>query len=79
VLDIYYDILKISINNSNIKYFEWFDDIKDISKLNNLDGILKKIDILLNAKDSVKFNVNCNLLFDSIILSIGGINNGSRY
>ena len=62
-----------------MKYGCYEDKINDLVKLNNLEDILRKIDLLLNAKDSIKFNVNSNLLVDSIILSIGGIKNGSRY
>ena len=35
--------------------------------------------ILVEYKDSIKFNVNSNLLIDSIIISIGGMADDSRY
>ena len=79
ILDIYYDIMKIIIGNKDIKYIKWVDKIEELSRLNKLDDIIKKIDIILEAKDSIKFNVNSNLLVDSIIVSIGGVNDGSRY
>ena len=43
------------------------------------NDLLNKINILVEYKDSIKFNVNSNLLMDSLIISIGGVNNGSRY
>ncbi|MBQ2872694.1 MAG: hypothetical protein IJE89_01680 [Bacilli bacterium] len=79
MIDIYYDIVKIIMGNSNIKCMKWKEEIIELSKLNKLEGVLEKINILLDAKDSIKFNVNSNLLMDMIIISIGGINNGSRY
>ena len=37
-----------------------------------MDAILYKINYLLNIKDSIKYNVNVNLLFDSVIINVGG-------
>ena len=71
MIDIYYDMMKIKTGSKNIKYSRWVDKISEFVNLNNLDGILAKINILLEAKDSVKFNVNSSLLVDSIIISIG--------
>jgi hypothetical protein len=47
--------------------------------MNSLEDILNKINILVEYKDSIKFNVNSNLLIDSIIISIGGMADDSRY
>ena len=51
----------------------------DESKNNDIDSVLRKINILIDSKDSIKFNVNSNLLMDSVIISIGGVNDDSRY
>lgn len=79
MIDIYYDMMKVIIGNKSIKCYKLVDKISEFAKLNNLNGVLEKINILLEAKDSVKFNVNSNLLIDSVIISIGGITDGSRY
>jgi len=79
MIDIYYDIMKLLTGSTYIKLTKWADKISELSKLNSIDGVLSKINILLDAKDSIKFNVNSNLLMDSIIISIGGIIDGSRY
>ena len=79
MIDIYYDIMKVLTGSLNIKCSKWNDKIVELSKLNNLDSVLKKIDILIDAKESIKFNVNSNLLMDSVIVSIGGMADGSRY
>lgn len=78
IIDIYYDIMKILIGNKNVKNVKWMDKLIEFSKINDLDVVLKKVDILLEAKDSIKFNVNSNLLMDSLIVSIGGISYDSR-
>lgn len=79
MIDIYYDILKLLMENRNIKLVKWEEKLIELSKLNKMDIVLEKINILLEAKDSIKFNINSNLLMDSIIISIGGMTNGSRY
>jgi len=79
MIDIYYDIMKLLTGSTYIKLTKWADKISELSKLNSIDGVLSKINILLDAKESIKFNVNSNLLMDSIIISIGGIIDGSRY
>lgn len=79
MIDIYYDVMKIMSGSKNIKYSKWEDKIRKFTKENKIDDILKKINILLDYKDSIKFNVNSNLLMDSLIISIGGITDGSRY
>ncbi len=79
MIDIYYDMIKIKNGNNNIKCIKWIDEINSISFRNSLEDILNKINILVEYKDSIKFNVNSNLLMDSLIISIGGVNNGSRY
>ena len=49
------------------------DDFKEIANKNSIFSLLKKIDYLCNAKDTIKNNVNMNLLIDSVIIGIGGI------
>lgn len=79
MIDLYYDIMKVLSGSDNIKCFKWKERIYEFVKMNNLDKILKKINILMEAKDSIKFNVNSNLLLDSVIISIGGVTDDSRY
>lgn len=79
MIDIYYDMMKVISGNNSIKYSKWKDKIGELARDNKLDEVLEKINILVDAKDSIKFNVNSNLLIDSIIISIGGITDDSRY
>lgn len=79
MIDIYYDMMKILMNNNNIKCSKWLDRISELCKNNDIDSVLRKINILIDSKDSIKFNVNSNLLMDSVIISIGGVNDDSRY
>ena len=79
MIDIYYDVMNLIIGKNNIKYSKWKDKLIEFSSRNKLNDILNKINILLEYKDSIKYNVNSSLLIDSLIISIGGINNDSRY
>lgn len=79
MIDLYYDIMKVLSGSENVKCIKWKKKIMEFAKINNLDKILKKINILMEAKDSIKFNVNSNLLLDSIIIGIGGVTDDSRY
>ena len=73
VIDIYYDIMKIAIEAKNIKYQKYYDVLSWIALKNNRNVILNKINYLLMAKETIKYNVNNNLLVDSIIVSLGGM------
>ncbi len=73
VIDVYYDIMKIVIKAKEVKYPEYYDILLKIALKNDQNTILKKINYLVMAKDSVKYNVNNNLLIDSVIVSLGGI------
>lgn len=79
IITMYYDILKLIINKDNLIYYEKYrDNFMKVVDGNTIEGILYKIKVLIEARDSVKFNVNSNLLIDSIILDIGGYYEGSR-
>lgn len=79
MITMYYDILKIyGDKNSLISYEEYRDEFCKIVDKNGLDSIINKIRYLVDAKDSVKFNVNSNLLVDRIILEVGGYNERCR-
>lgn len=70
VIDMYYDILKIIIGDNNKSLY--YDKLVKYVKNNDRVRLLNKIDYLVNAKDSIKYNVNCNLLIDNLILNMGG-------
>lgn len=73
MIDIYYDVMKILTGNKDIKCGMWEDKIYQFANKNKIDGIINKINILMEAKDSIKFNVNSNLLMDSVVINIGGV------
>ena len=77
VIYVYYDIMKISIKSKEIKYSEYFDILSEIALKSNQNVILEKINYLVMAKETIKYNVNNNLLIDSVIVNLGGKYEGS--
>jgi len=79
LISMYYDILKLFVDReSNISFDNYRDEYYRFIDNNSLDGIIEKIRCLIDAKDSIRFNVNSNLLVDKIILKVGGYNECSR-
>jgi len=79
MISMYYDILKLMLNNdNNICFSDFYDVYMKIVEKNNMESVIFKLNCLIKAKDSIKFNVNSNLLVDSIILNLGGYNECSR-
>lgn len=75
ILLYYMDILNY-ICGYEIKVFNNFENsIKTISDKNNIEVILKKINIVLKMKDLIKFNVNTNLLMDKLIIEFEEVKN----
>ena len=72
VIDFYYDIIKIIIYGDEEKNILYYDELVKHAKDNDKIKLLNKIDFLVEMKDSIKYNVNINLLIDSLILCIGG-------
>lgn len=72
LIDMYYDIMKIIISGGRNNSFLYYDVLVEYANNNDEKKILSKIDCLVKTKDAIKYNVNSNLLIDSLILSIGG-------
>ena len=70
ILLYYKDVLNYLIGSDVILFKDYIEKIKDISLKNNIDIVLKKIEIIINLKNYIKNNVNLNLLVDKFIISI---------
>ena len=78
MIDMYYDILKIFNGIDNVKFDKFHSELSIIAGLNTEEKILNKISVLMDLKDTIKNNVGINLLIDSLIVSVGGMYEGSR-
>lgn len=72
LVDIYYDIMKIIISMKKDVSIRNYDKLVKYCDNNDINKILNKISYIVDAKDAIMYNVNCNLLVDSLILNIGG-------
>lgn len=70
ILLYYKDVLNYLIDSDIILFKDYIDKINVIATKNNIDMILKKIDIIINLKNYIKNNINLNLIVDKLIISI---------
>ena len=71
----YKDILNQKITNE-IKIFKDYQEyVSFISKINETDVIVKKINIINELITNIKFNVNLNMLMDKLVISLEGCEN----
>ena len=73
MIDMYYDMLKLKQGILNVKYEKYVEELKELSMNISQDKLLRIINYLLEARDSIKFNVNINLLMDSVVVNVGGL------
>ncbi|NLV89929.1 MAG: AAA family ATPase [Tenericutes bacterium] len=68
----YKDILYYLRNKSIYVFSNYEEFIKKIAEFNNQSDIINKIKVLMQKKDLIKYNINVNLLFDSLVLEFEG-------
>ena len=72
ILLFYKDVLNIKLNK-NIEIFnDYIEIMKNIENKNNLDSLTLKINVIMNLREKIKFNVNNNLLMDKLIIELEG-------
>ena len=72
MIEMYYDIMKLSAGSEDIRYRDYMDILKEIAGNNTTEKITQKVNYLITAKETIKNNVNISLLVDSMIINIGG-------
>lgn len=71
IMVLYYrDVMASICNSSNILFHDELASIEKIAKENTLNQIMIKIQILMNSKKLVLFNVNTSLFMDKLILDL---------
>lgn len=73
MIDVYYNILKLKKGIIMGWKVDYRNKLSNISSLNDDNILYRKIEYLLGVKENVKYNINCSLLIDAIIVNIGGI------
>lgn len=72
IINFYYDVLLFKSGEKVIIFGDYLDLIKKISDKNEIDDISRKINVSIETKNKIKYNVNLNLFFDKYILLLGG-------
>ena len=73
VMLLYYkDILNYIINNPIVIFNIYKSSIQKISIKSNVNQISQKINIIIDLKDKIKYNINTNLLMDKLLLQFEG-------
>ena len=50
---------------------DYVNDVNVIEEKNNLDEITSKINVIMDLREKIKFNINSNLLMDKLIIELG--------
>ncbi len=70
ILLFYKDILNIKLNK-NIEIFnDYIEILQNIEEKNTIDTITAKINVIMNLRETIKFNVNPNMLMDKFIIEL---------
>jgi len=80
LINFYYDVLKYKNGKENLFFVDRQKDIIKVSELNEDNDIIRKIEILIENREYLKYNLNLNLLINKILIDFGGgINGNSNY
>lgn len=70
----YYDVLKFKLSSNSYFFCDRIEDVEKISKLNSIDSLLNKIEIVSYGYEMINYNLNINLLLDDIVIRLGDVN-----
>ena len=68
----YSDVLNYLMNNPILIFNEEKKDIQIISIKSNALNISKKINVIIDLKEKIKYNINTNLLMDKLLMEFEG-------
>lgn len=72
MINFYCDVIKFMANNDILFYKDRVSFVNDISRLNSINSVSRKIGILDCVKNDLKGNMNINLLIDKMIIDMCG-------
>lgn len=67
----YKDILNLKLDKTIQVFTDYVNEVNNIEEKNNLDEITSKINVIMDLREKIKFNVNSNLLMDKLIIELG--------
>ncbi len=73
MINFYNDALKYKCGRDISFFVDRKEDVMKICEFNSVLSLVKKLDILLDMKENIKYNLNANLLVDKLIIDLGGV------
>ena len=71
IIELYYDILKYKLR-SEIEFFgDYRDFVVKIDGMLEFEQVINRISIYMKYLELLKFNLNLNLLMDSLVIELG--------
>lgn len=67
----YKDVLNLKLGKVIQIYTDYVNVVNQIEETNNLYEITSKINVIMDLREKIKFNVNSNLLMDKLIIELG--------
>ena len=68
----YKDVLNFKLNKDLEIFTDNIADVKYVAEKNNTQFIISKINVIMNLRDLIKFNINNNSLLDKLIIELKG-------
>lgn len=73
----YYDVLRKKVGKESIFFIDKIELINTLSSSNKMESIIKKIEILIDNKEILKYNLNLNLFINKVLIELGGVHDGN--
>ena len=67
----YKDVLNLKLGKVIQVFTDYVNVVNEIEEKNNLDEITSKINVIMDLREKIKFNINSNLLIDKLIIELG--------
>lgn len=77
LINFYYDVLKLKSGKNNLFFCDYIDRLNEVVNCNDVSSIIHKLNVCIDTLEMLKCNLNINLLIDSMVFKLGGVNNGS--
>ena len=68
----YKDVLNYKLNKDLEVFNNNIADVKYVAEKNDIQFIISKINVIINLRDLIKFNINQNALIDKLIIELKG-------
>lgn len=68
----YKDVFNKLLGNHIEVFKQYVKDIEYVAQKNKIDVIISKINVIMNLKEKIKFNINSNLLMDKLLIELEG-------